>query len=228
MILCSFFIFEKDVNNAFILFITTIYLICLTNKRKKMFFLAILPSTLILFLNHKFIKKYYIKTIFLTIKVLFITIASNMQIIEFILNYKYKNLTYNTINNFTNKYYFLKNTNLYSTFIIISKKLSFFYFFYLIFIIIFMITYITKIGEKSLKKNNNFSGFFSLSCSIWFLTQTIINMFNTTQQNIIPIPTLPFLIYGKANFITIWIAILIIIKIDFETKKNIRQAFYKF
>ncbi|WP_367681197.1 FtsW/RodA/SpoVE family cell cycle protein [Buchnera aphidicola] len=226
-ITCSFFLFEKDIKNAFILFITTIYLICLTNRRKKLFFLTIFPSTTLLFINFNLIKNYSIKNMFFVLKLLLITITSNIQIINNILNYKYINLSYSTINNFNNKYYFLKNTNLYSAFIFISKKLSFFYFFYLIFIIIFLIIYIKKIGEKSLKKNNNFSGFFASSCSIWFLTQTIVNMFNIAQHNTTSIPILPFLIYGKANFISIWIAILIIIKIDFLKKKKLYQAFYK-
>ncbi|XBC38370.1 MAG: cell division protein FtsW [Buchnera aphidicola (Floraphis choui)] len=96
-------------------------------------------------------------------------------------------------------------------------------------IILFMILFISfralNIGQKALKNNNVFSGYFAFSIGIWFISQTLINV--GTTIGIVPAKglTLPLISYGGSSLIIVSISIAILLRIDFETR--IKNKFYQ-
>ncbi|QCI22091.1 cell division protein FtsW [Buchnera aphidicola] len=81
------------------------------------------------------------------------------------------------------------------------------------------------IGKKAIEKKQIFSGFLACSIGIWIGFQTLINVGAVT--GILPTKglTLPLISYGGSSLIINSIAIFFLLRIDFETKLRMAQAF---
>ena len=76
------------------------------------------------------------------------------------------------------------------------------------------------IGKKALEKNHLFAGYVAIGIAIWFAFQTAVNI--GAASGIAPTKglTLPLISYGGSSLITIAVAVGLILRIDFETRKN--------
>nr|BET44645.1 MAG: cell division protein FtsW [Candidatus Aschnera chinzeii] len=76
------------------------------------------------------------------------------------------------------------------------------------------------IGKHALDINLYFSGYLAYSIGIWLTFQIIINISGTI--GILPTKglTLPLISYGGSSLLTIFIAIAILLRVDFETRIN--------
>ncbi|QCI17045.1 cell division protein FtsW [Buchnera aphidicola (Aphis helianthi)] len=99
---------------------------------------------------------------------------------------------------------------------------------FLILLTIFIISFRAMyIGQKSLEKNQIFSGFLACSIGLWFSFQTLINIGAVT--GILPTKglTLPLISYGGSSLIINLIAICMLLRIDFELRLSENQALPK-
>ncbi len=84
-----------------------------------------------------------------------------------------------------------------------------------------------SIGRKALRINQRFSGFLACSIGIWFSFQTLLNVGSVV--GILPTKglTLPLISYGGSSLLIISMAIVLLLRIDFETRLTKSQAFPK-
>ncbi|XBC39922.1 MAG: cell division protein FtsW [Buchnera aphidicola (Chaetogeoica yunlongensis)] len=84
-----------------------------------------------------------------------------------------------------------------------------------------------QIGKKSLKYKNMFSGYLAISIGLWLIFQTLINV--GTTIGLLPTKglTLPLISYGGSSLIIASISIMILLRIDFESRITQIQAFQK-
>ncbi|AIN47437.1 Cell division protein FtsW [Candidatus Palibaumannia cicadellinicola] len=83
------------------------------------------------------------------------------------------------------------------------------------------------IGRYALEINQRFSGFLACSIGIWFSFQTLINL--GAAAGMLPIKglTLPLISYGGSSFLIMSTAIMLLLRIDFESRMAKYQAFIK-
>lgn len=98
---------------------------------------------------------------------------------------------------------------------------------FVLFIFFFIVIRSIKIGKKALDYGNHFSGYFACSIGIWIGYQTIINI--GASIGILPTKglTLPLISYGGSSLFITFIAITILLRIDFEIRFSKIQAFFK-
>ncbi|CUX97291.1 Lipid II flippase FtsW [Candidatus Hoaglandella endobia] len=96
----------------------------------------------------------------------------------------------------------------------------------LVLLILFLVAFRAMfIGRKALKINQLFSGFLACSIGIWFSFQALINV--GAAAGILPTKglTLPFISYGGSSLLIMSTAIVLLLRIDFETRLAKVQAF---
>jgi len=220
IILSIFLILKKDLKTLYILIIVTTYILILSRitTRQILSFLC----SLIVFLGTFYIYKanYNFNCLISNFCLIYKKILPLYQFFLLLITKGFIQKTGTFFHNYINSKFFLTNTNIYSAFFFISQKLGYCHFFFILFINFFLPYFAMKIGKEAFRKNSLFSGFFSSSCSVWFGTQIIINMFNIPSKNQLFELSLPLISYGKASFMTICIALILLMKIDIQNKKN--------
>ncbi|NLS43692.1 cell division protein FtsW [BEV proteobacterium] len=82
-----------------------------------------------------------------------------------------------------------------------------------------------SIGKRALEIDQRFSGFLACSIGIWFSFQTLVNV--GAAAGMLPTKglTLPLISYGGSSLIIVSTAIVLLLRIDFETRLTKAQAF---
>ncbi|MCL2894099.1 cell division protein FtsW [Brenneria tiliae] len=82
-----------------------------------------------------------------------------------------------------------------------------------------------SIGRRALEINQRFSGFLACSIGVWFSFQTLVNV--GAASGMLPTKglTLPLISYGGSSLIIMSTAIVMLLRIDFETRLTKAQAF---
>ncbi|MCW2477811.1 cell division protein FtsW [Candidatus Symbiopectobacterium sp. NZEC135] len=82
-----------------------------------------------------------------------------------------------------------------------------------------------SIGKSALEIDQRFSGFLACSIGIWFSFQTLVNV--GAAAGMLPTKglTLPLISYGGSSLIIMSTAIVLLLRIDFETRLTKAQAF---
>ncbi len=83
------------------------------------------------------------------------------------------------------------------------------------------------IGKNALEANQRFSGFLACSIGIWFAFQTLVNIGATA--GILPTKglTLPLISYGGSSLMIMSTAVVMLLRIDYETRLAKAQAHVK-
>lgn len=82
-----------------------------------------------------------------------------------------------------------------------------------------------SIGRRALEINQRFSGFLACSIGIWFSFQMLVNV--GAAAGMLPTKglTLPLISYGGSSLLIMSTAIVLLLRIDFETRLTKAQAF---
>jgi cell division protein FtsW len=90
----------------------------------------------------------------------------------------------------------------------------------------FLVVRIFGIAKESIQNKKPFSALMAQGIGLWFGIQGIINM--GVNLGLFPTKglTLPLLSYGGTGILINMIAIAIVLKIDFENRRNMRGQFY--
>ncbi|VAX76422.1 Probable peptidoglycan glycosyltransferase FtsW,partial [Serratia symbiotica] len=83
------------------------------------------------------------------------------------------------------------------------------------------------IGRRALANDQQFSGFLACSIGVWFSFQALVNVGATA--GLLPTKglTLPLISYGGSSLLIISTAIVLLLRIDYETRLAMAQAFAK-
>lgn len=84
-----------------------------------------------------------------------------------------------------------------------------------------------SIGRRALKIDQRFAGFLACSIGVWFTFQTLVNV--GAAAGMLPTKglTLPLISYGGSSLIIMSTAIVMLLRIDFETRLTQTHAFVK-
>ena len=82
-----------------------------------------------------------------------------------------------------------------------------------------------SIGKRALEIDQRFSGFLACSIGVWFSFQTLVNV--GAAAGMLPTEglTLPLISYGGSSLLIMSTAIVLLLRIDFETRLTKAQAF---
>ena len=82
-----------------------------------------------------------------------------------------------------------------------------------------------SIGRKALEIDHRFSGFLACSIGIWFSFQALVNV--GAAAGMLPTKglTLPLISYGGSSLLIMSTAIMLLLRIDYETRLEKAQAF---
>lgn len=82
-----------------------------------------------------------------------------------------------------------------------------------------------SIGRKALEIDQRFSGFLACAIGIWFSFQALVNV--GAAAGMLPTKglTLPFISYGGSSLLVMSTAIMLLLRIDYETRLEKAQAF---
>ncbi|VTR26227.1 Cell division protein FtsW [Serratia fonticola] len=84
-----------------------------------------------------------------------------------------------------------------------------------------------SIGRRALEIDQRFSGFLACSIGVWFSFQALVNV--GAAAGMLPTKglTLPLISYGGSSLIIMSTAIVLLLRIDYETRLTKAQAFVK-
>ena len=84
-----------------------------------------------------------------------------------------------------------------------------------------------SIGRKALEIDHRFSGFLACSIGIWFSFQALVNV--GAAAGMLPTKglTLPLISYGGSSLLIMSTAIMMLLRIDYETRLEKAQAFVR-
>ncbi|SUC39467.1 cell division protein FtsW [Proteus mirabilis] len=98
----------------------------------------------------------------------------------------------------------------------------------LVLLMVFFIAFrAMQIGRRALLLDQRFSGFLACSIGIWFTFQTLVNV--GAAAGMLPTKglTLPLISYGGSSLIIMSTAIVMLLRIDYESRLAQAQAFVR-
>lgn len=109
-------------------------------------------------------------------------------------------------------------------FAIIGEELGYFGVVLVLLMVFFVAFRAMQIGRRALKAGQRFSGFLACEIGVWFSFQTLVNV--GAAAGILPTKglTLPLISYGGSSLLVMSTAIVLLLRIDYETRLANRQA----
>ena len=112
-------------------------------------------------------------------------------------------------------------------FSILGEELGYFGVVLTLLMVFFVAFRAMSIGRKALEIDQRFSGFLACSIGVWFSFQTLVNV--GAAAGMLPTKglTLPLISYGGSSLLIMSTAIVMLMRIDFETRLTKAQAFVR-
>ncbi|WP_114192721.1 cell division protein FtsW [Edaphovirga cremea] len=112
-------------------------------------------------------------------------------------------------------------------FSILGEELGYFGVVLALLMVFFVAFRAMSIGRKALQIDQRFSGFLACSIGVWFSFQALVNV--GAAAGMLPTKglTLPLISYGGSSLLIMSTAIVLLLRIDFETRMTKAQAFVR-
>lgn len=112
-------------------------------------------------------------------------------------------------------------------FSILGEELGYFGVVLALLMVFFVAFRAMSIGRRALELDQRFSGFLACSVGIWFSFQSLVNV--GAAAGMLPTKglTLPLISYGGSSLLIMSTAIVLLLRIDFETRLTKAQAFVR-
>ncbi len=112
-------------------------------------------------------------------------------------------------------------------FSILGEELGYFGVVLALLMVFFVAFRAMSIGRKALEIDQRFSGFLACSIGVWFSFQALVNV--GAAAGMLPTKglTLPLISYGGSSLLIMSTAIVLLLRIDFETRMTKAQAFVR-
>jgi len=215
---------EPDLGTVIVLFFTTLSILFLSGAKIGQFFIIIFISILTIILLI-LLEPYRIKRVLSFWNPWEDPFGNGYQLTQSLIALGRGNFLGQGLGNSIQKLNYLPDAHSDFIFSIIGEELGYIGSF-LILLMIFTLSFRAMcIGYEALKNKQNFPGFLACSIGIWFSFQTLINVGAVT--GLLPTKglTLPFISYGGSSLIINSIAVFFLLRIDFETRLRMVQAF---
>jgi cell division protein FtsW len=112
-------------------------------------------------------------------------------------------------------------------FSILGEELGYFGVVLVLIMVFFLAFRAMTIGRRALEIDQRFSGFLACSIGVWFSFQALVNI--GAAAGMLPTKglTLPLISYGGSSLLIMSTAIMLLLRIDFETRQAKAQAFVR-
>ncbi|CUR53650.1 Lipid II flippase FtsW [Serratia symbiotica] len=226
LILSILLLIQPDLGTVIVLFITTLAILFLAGVKIWQFLSIIslgLFSVILLIIK----EPYRIQRVISFWNPWINKFGSGYQLTQSLMAFGRGKLLGEGLGNSIQKLEYLPEAHTDFIFSIIGEELGYIGVFFILWMIFFIAFRAMSIGYYALLINQKFSGFLACSIGIWFSLQTLINV--GAVGGLLPTKglTLPLISYGGSSFVVMLTAIVLLLRIDYETRITKVQAFIK-
>ncbi len=223
LILAILLLLQPDFGTVIVLFVTTLGLLFLAGA-KLWQFLAIISMGGLAVIVLIITEEYRIKRVISFMDPWKDPFGSGYQLAQSLIAFGRGGIFGEGLGNSIQKQQFLPEAHTDFIFAIIAEELGYVGVVILLLMIFFIAFRAMLIGYKALKLKHRFSGFLACAIGIWFSFQTLVNV--GAASGILPTKglTFPLLSYGGSSMIVVFMAVAILLRIDFETRLTMIQA----
>ncbi|MBP8218472.1 MAG: cell division protein FtsW [Aeromonadaceae bacterium] len=217
---------QPDLGSVVVLFVTTLGLLFLAGARVVQFALMILMGVAALVMLILF-EPYRMRRVTSFMDPWADPFGSGYQLTQSLMAFGRGGFLGQGLGNSVQKLEYLPEAHTDFVFAILGEELGYFGVLVVLALQLALVIKALQIGRKALSEEKQFEGYVSCGIGIWFGFQTVINV--GAAAGMLPTKglTLPLVSYGGSSLIAMSIAVALLLRIDFEMRRDSRQALQK-
>ena len=217
---------QPDLGSVVVLFVTTLGLLFLAGARVVQFALMILMGVAALVMLTLF-EPYRMRRVTPFMDPWADPFGSGYQLTQSLMAFGRGGFLGQGLGNSVQKLEYLPEAHTDFVFAILGEELGYFGVLVVLALQLALVIKALQIGRKALSEEKQFEGYVSCGIGIWFGFQTVINV--GAAAGMLPTKglTLPLVSYGGSSLIAMSIAVALLLRIDFEMRRDSRQALQK-
>ncbi|MBE0369321.1 cell division protein FtsW [Pseudoalteromonas aurantia] len=214
---------QPDLGTVVVMFVTTVGLLFLAGAKLWQFFALILTGVFLVVLLIIF-EPYRMARVVGFLEPWDDPFGKGYQLVQSLMAYGQGGWFGQGLGNSVQKLQYLPEAHNDFIFAVIAEELGFIGVVSIILLLGCLVFRALLIGQKALKHNKEYEGYFALAIGIWFAFQTMVNI--GASAGILPTKglTLPFVSYGGSSLLVMVVAAGVLQRVDFETKMSTKQA----
>ena len=217
---------QPDLGSVVVLFVTTLGLLFLAGARVIQFALMILMGVAALVMLILF-EPYRMRRVTSFIDPWADPFGSGYQLTQSLMAFGRGGFLGQGLGNSVQKLEYLPEAHTDFVFAILGEELGYLGVLVVLALQLALVIKALQIGRKALSEQKQFEGYVGCGIGIWFGFQTVINV--GAAAGMLPTKglTLPLVSYGGSSLIAMSIAVALLLRIDFEMRRDSRQALQK-
>ena len=217
---------QPDLGSVVVLFVTTLGLLFLAGARVVQFALMILMGVAALVMLILF-EPYRMRRVTSFMDPWADPFGSGYQLTQSLMAFGRGGFLGQGLGNSVQKLEYLPEAHTDFVFAILGEELGYFGVLVVLALQLALVIKALQIGRKALSEEKQFEGYVSCGIGIWFGFQTVIDV--GAAAGMLPTKglTLPLVSYGGSSLIAMSIAVALLLRIDFEMRRDSRQALQK-
>ena len=217
---------QPDLGSVVVLFVTTLGLLFLAGARVVQFALMILMGVAALVMLILF-EPYRMRRVTSFLDPWADPFGSGYQLTQSLMAFGRGGFLGQGLGNSVQKLEYLPEAHTDFVFAILGEELGYFGVLVVLALQLALVIKALQIGRKAVSEEKQFEGYVSCGIGIWFGFQTVINV--GAAAGMLPTKglTLPLVSYGGSSLIAMSIAVALLLRIDFEMRRDSRQALQK-
>ena len=217
---------QPDLGSVVVLFVTTLGLLFLAGARVVQFALMILMGVAALVMLILF-EPYRMRRVTSFMDPWADPFGSGYQLTQSLMAFGRGGFLGQGLGNSVQKLEYLPEAHTDFVFAILGEELGYFGVLVVLALQLALVIKALQIGRKALSEEKQFEGYVSCGIGIWFGFQTVVNVGAAAGM----LPTkglaLPLVSYGGSRLVAMSIAVALLLRIDFEMRRDSRQALQK-
>ena len=217
---------QPDLGSVVVLFVTTLGLLFLAGARVVQFALMILMGVAALVMLILF-EPYRMRRVTSFMDPWADPFGSGYQLTQSLMAFGRGGFLGQGLGNSVQKLEYLPEAHTDFVFAILGEELGYFGVLVVLALQLALVLKALQIGRRALNEKKQFEGYVGCGIGIWFGFQTVINV--GAAAGMLPTKglTLPLVSYGGSSLIAMSIAVALLLRIDFEMRRDSRQALQK-
>ena len=217
---------QPDLGSVVVLFVTTLGLLFLAGARVVQFALMILMGVAALVMLILF-EPYRMRRVTSFMDPWADPFGSGYQLTQSLMAFGRGGFLGQGLGNSVQKLEYLPEAHTDFVFAILGEELGYFGVLVVLALQLALVLKALQIGRRALNEKKQFEGYVGCGIGIWFGFQTVINV--GAAAGMLPTKglTLPLVSYGGSSLIAMSIAVALLLRIDFEIRRDSRQALQK-
>lgn len=226
LVLAILLLLQPDLGTVVVLFVTTLALLFLAGA-KIWQFLAIIGSGIAAVVMLIIVEPYRVRRITSFLEPWEDPFGSGYQLTQSLMAFGRGDLLGQGLGNSVQKLEYLPEAHTDFIFSILAEELGYIGVVLVLLMVFFIAFRAMQIGRRALILDQRFSGFLACSIGIWFTFQSLVNV--GAAAGMLPTKglTLPLISYGGSSLIIMSTAIVMLLRIDYETRLAQAQAFVR-